>query len=230
MENKAIIVRLPLLLTAPREAETFDVHVSFGIYSLFTKKTLFKGEKARRKKIEISAMQDLIDFLSNNCRESKKTAEEIENDESQKKLFEVKVKRSECGFAQYQKPEEMVRWNIKENRLEEKNNNGDWVESEILKLNGKESKTKSQKRIKSLIRGLQTTLISEIGDIKYSYLAVTNPDSCFIGLHSKGKRYHDSDRREKIFFEINLLKALAIAAGYNHCNIPAPDVFFLKWF
>ena len=229
MENKAIIAYSPLLLSAPKEAETFDVHISFGIYSLFTKKTIFKGEKARRKKIEISAGQDLIDFLKDNCKESRKTAEEIEKNTAQKKLFEVKVKRSECGFTQYQKPEEMVRWNIRENRLEEKNSNGDWIESELLELNKEDSKTKNQKRIKSLIRGLQATLISEIGDIKYSYLAVTNPDSCFISIHSKGKKYHDSDKREKIFFEISLLKALAIAVGYNHCNIPAPDIFFLKW-
>jgi hypothetical protein len=228
MENKTIIACSPLLLTAPREAETFDVHVSFGIYSLFTKKTFFKGEKARLKKIKISATQDLIDFLSNNCRESKKVAEKI--GEEEKKLFEFKVKRSECGFVQYPKPKEMVRWNIKENRLEEKNSNGGWIESEILKMNKGKSKTKNQKRIKTLIKGLQATLISEIGDIKYSYLAITNPDSCFISLHSKGKKYHDSEKREKIFFEISLLKALAMAAGYNHCNIPAPDVFFLKWF
>ncbi|MFA5743147.1 MAG: hypothetical protein WC921_04145 [Candidatus Paceibacterota bacterium] len=230
MENKTVPVSAQpiLLLPAPRDAETFDVHVSYGIYSLFSKRTFFKGERGKKGKIKKSVGQEFIEFLKNNCRESRKVAERIEKDEAEKKLLDFEIKNSKCGFVQYQKPEEMARWNAKENYLEEKTADGCWAKSELLDYIRKESRGKQ--RIRSLIKGLQAILIADIGDVKYSYLAVTNPESAYIGLESKGKEYYDKEKLKKIFFGIDLLKALAAAVGYDHRNIPAPDALLMKWF
>jgi hypothetical protein len=230
MEDKTIVPSSPLLLAAPKDAETFDIHVSYGIYSLFVKKTFFKGEKGRKKKIEILAVQYLIDFLKSNCNDSKKVAEEIEKNGAKKKFFDFRIKNSDCGFPQYKKMEERIRWNAKEKRFEEKTEKGDWIKSKIFNSAEEESRKKRQKRMKHIIRGLQVGLMSNIGDIKYSYLAITNPETAYIGLDCKGKRHYGLDKLEKIFFEMNLLKALAIAVGYNHRNIPAPDIFLMEWF
>ena len=234
MENKTfsdpVLIQPLLLLTAPKDAETFDVHVSYGIYSLFLKRTFFKGEKGRLAKIKRFATWEFIEFLRNNCKESRKIAERMEKDEAERKLLDFKVKNSECGFVQYQKPEERIRWNIEENCLEEKTTDRGWVRSGLLDYVEKESRKKQRKRIKSLVKGLQTILLADIGDIKYSYLAITNPESAYIGLESKGKEYYNKEKLEKIFFGMDLLKALAKAIKYNHRNIPAPDALLMKWF
>lgn len=219
--------QLPLFLKASDEAETesFDVHITYGFYSLFFRQKVAKNEdkKEKIKKIKFFAFQNLIDSMKNNSWEAREEAEKIERKEGSKEKIRVRIRNSNCGFPQYKRPERKVRWNFLQGF--EINNNGKWEKFDILAMNGEVRKTQEQKRKKFLIRALQCALIAEIGDIRYSYLAITSPDTAYIGLDSKGKSSHNL---EKIFFQMDMLKSLAMAVGYNHHNIPAPSGFIMS--
>ncbi|MDD4625185.1 MAG: hypothetical protein PHI77_01040 [Candidatus Pacebacteria bacterium] len=221
--------QLPLFLKAPDEDETesFDVHISCGNHSLFFRQKVSKMEdkKEKIKKIKMFAFQNLIDFMKNNSWEAREEAGKMERKEGIKEKVRTRIRNSRCGFPQYKRPEKGIRW--KTEGFEIKKDDGEWEKADILALNGEARKTQEQKRKRILMRAVQAALIAEIGDIRYSYLAITSPDTAYIGLDSEGKSSYEPEKIKKIFLQMDLLSALAQSIGYHPYNIPAPNGFVI---